>query len=57
MFYLLSSGAAVILDDQIAFESINILFCKLLYFCEQFLKKYCESEPLKEMGYFLNFCA
>lgn len=56
IFYLLSIGSAVILDDQIVFESIDSVFCKLLKYCEQFLKKYWEVEPRKEIGYFLNFC-
>jgi len=40
ILYLLSIGSAVIVDEHIAFESIDILFCKMLYYCEQFLNKY-----------------
>lgn len=57
IFYLLSIGSAVILDEHIAFENIDILFCKMLNYCEQFLNKYWESEPLKEMAYLSVFCA
>jgi len=57
IFYLLSIGSAVVLDEHIAFESIDILFFKMLYYCEQFLNKYWKSEPLKETAYLSNFCA
>jgi hypothetical protein len=57
IIYLLSIGSAVVLDEHIAFEGIDILFCKILYYCEQFLNKNWESEPLKESVYLSNFCA
>jgi len=40
IFCLLSIGSAAILDERIAFESIDILFCEMLYYCEQCLNKY-----------------
>jgi hypothetical protein len=48
-----SIGSAVILDEHMTFGTVDILFCKLLLYCEQFLKEILEVITAKGNGILL----